>query len=111
MDKISSSVCYREALRMCKNVFCSASHICFSGGGTVRTYSMFTESSKTFNNSWIQLHMILKFGSFVALLDPLKIVLNYFVQMFDIIFTANQNFHNTFPMGSHISTASITALS
>ena len=33
------------------------------------------------------------------LLDPLKIFQNLFVQMFDIIFTANQNFHNTFPMG------------
>ena len=47
----------------------------------------------------MQLHMILKFGSFVVLLDPLKIFQNLFVQMFDIIFTANQNFHNTFPMG------------
>ena len=43
--------------------------------------------------------MILKFGSFVVLLDPLKIFQNLVVQMFDIIFTANQNFHNTFPMG------------
>ena len=59
----------------------------------------------------MQLHMILKFGSFVVLLDPLKIFQIFFVQMFDIIFTANQNFHNTFPMGSHISTVSITALS
>ena len=45
------------------------------------------------------------------LLGPLKVFQNLFVQMFDIIFTANQNFHNTFPMGSHISTVSITALS
>ena len=59
----------------------------------------------------MQLHTILKFGSFVVLLGPLKIFQNLVVQMFDIIFTANQNFHNTFPMGSHISTASITALS
>ena len=27
---------------------------------------------KLFNNSWMQLHEILKFGSFVVLLDPLK---------------------------------------
>ena len=47
----------------------------------------------------MQLHMILKFGSFVVLLDPLKIFQNLFVQMFDIVFTANQNFHNTLPMG------------
>ena len=46
----------------------------------------------------MQLHTILKFGSFVVLLDPLKIFQNLFVQMFDLIFTANQNFHNTFPM-------------
>ena len=46
----------------------------------------------------MQLHMILKFG-FVVLLDLLKIFQNLFVQMFDIIFTANQNFHNTFPVG------------
>ena len=59
----------------------------------------------------MQLHMILKFGSFVVLLDPLKIFQNLSVQMFDIVFMANQNFHNTFPMGSHISTVSITALS
>ena len=37
----------------------------------------------------MQLHTILKFGSFVVLLDPLKIFQNLFVQMFDIIFTAN----------------------
>ena len=48
---------------------------------------------------------------FVVLLDPLKIFQNLFVEMFDIIFTANQNFYNTFPVGSHISTVSITALS
>ena len=58
----------------------------------------------------MQLHTILKFGSFVVLLD-LKIFQNLVVQMLDIIFTVNQNFHNTFPMGSHISTVSITALS
>ena len=46
----------------------------------------------------MQLHTILKFGPFVVLPDPLKIFQNLFVQMFDIIFTANQNFHNTFPM-------------
>ena len=52
---------------------------------------------KTFNNSWMQLHKILKFGSFAV---PLyKIFQHLFVQMFDIIFTANQNFHNTFPIG------------
>ena len=59
----------------------------------------------------MQLHTILKFGSFVVLLDPLKIFQNLVVQMFDITFMANQNFHNTFPMGSHINTVSITALS
>ena len=59
----------------------------------------------------MQLHTILKFGSFVVLLDPLRIFQNLFVQMSDIIFMANQNFHNTFPMGSHTSTVSITALS
>ena len=59
----------------------------------------------------MQLYIILKFGSFVVLLDPLKIFQNLFVQIFDILFTANQNFHNTFPMGNHISTMSITALS
>ena len=40
----------------------------------VVVYSLCTrwaESSKTFNNSMIQLHKILKFGSFVVLLDPL----------------------------------------
>ena len=47
----------------------------------------------------MQLHTILKFGSFVVLLDPLKIFQNLVVQMLDIIFTVNQNFHNTFPMG------------
>ena len=46
----------------------------------------------------MQLHTILKFGSFVVLLDPLKIFQNLVVQMFDKIFTANQNFHNTFPV-------------
>ena len=49
--------------------------------------------------------------SVAFVLDPLKIFRNLFVQMFDIIFMANQNVHNTFPMGSHISTVSITALS
>ena len=57
------------------------------------------ESSKTFNNSRMPLHTILKFGSFVVLLDPLTMFQNLFVQMFDIIFTANQNFCNTFRMG------------
>ena len=47
----------------------------------------------------MQIHPVLKFGSFVVLLDPLKIFQNLFVQMFDIIFTANQIFNNTFPMG------------
>ena len=36
-----------------------------------------------FNNSWMQLHVIFKFGSFVVLLDLLKIFQNLFVQMFD----------------------------
>ena len=31
--------------------------------------------------------------------------------MSDTIFTANQNFHHTFPMGSHKTTAAIIALS
>ena len=57
----------------------------------------------------MQLHTILKFGSFVVLLDPLKIFQNLFDQMFDIIFMANQNFHNAFPMGKPF--MSITALS
>ena len=57
------------------------------------------------------LHTISNFGSFVVLLDPLKIFQNVFVQIFDIIFTANQNFHNTFPMGMpYINAVSITAL-
>ena len=56
----------------------------------------------------MQLHTILKFGSFVVLLDPLKILQNLFVQMFDIIFTANQIFTMHFLWGSHISTPSIT---
>ena len=43
-------------------------------------------------------------------LDPLKIFQNLFGQMSDIIFTANQNFHHTFPTRSHKSTVSITAL-
>ena len=47
----------------------------------------------------MQLHTILKFGSFVVLLDLLKSFQNLLVQMFDITFMANQNFHNTFPMG------------
>ena len=55
--------------------------------------------------------MILKFGSFVVLLDLLKIFQNLFVQMFDIIFMANKKIHNTFLWGSHINTVSITALS
>ena len=54
--------------------------------------------------------MILKFGPFVVLFDPLKIFQNLFVQMFDII-RPIKIFTNTFPMGSHISTVSITALS
>ena len=33
----------------------------------------------------MQLHTILKFDSFVVLLDPLKIFQNLFVQLFDII--------------------------
>ena len=47
----------------------------------------------------ITVHAILKFSSFVVLLDLLKIFQNLFVQMSDIIFMTNQNFHNTFPMG------------
>ena len=53
----------------------------------------------------------LKFGSFVVLLDPLKIFQNLFVQMFAIIFMANQNLQINFLWGSHVSTVSITALS
>ena len=59
----------------------------------------------------MQLQMILKFGSFVVLLDPLKLFLNLFVQKSNIIFTANQNLHFTFAMGSHKNVMSITALS
>ena len=51
-----------------------------------------------FNNSWTEVHMIMKFGSSVALLDPLKIFQNHFVQIPDTIFMANQKFHHTFPM-------------
>ena len=47
----------------------------------------------------MQLHKILKFGSFVVLPDPLKIFQNLVVQMFDIKFMANQIFYNTFLMG------------
>ena len=49
-------------------------------------------SSKTINNSWMQLHMILKFGSFAALLDPLKNFQNLFVQMSDTILVFNAIF-------------------
>ena len=41
----------------------------------------------TFNNSRMQLHRILKFGSFLALLDLLNMYQNLFVQMSDTIFT------------------------
>ena len=58
----------------------------------------------------MQLHMILKFGSFVVVLNLLKIILNLFVQMFDVLFTINQNCHHTFPVGSHKSTVSVTGL-
>ena len=56
------------------------------------------ESSWTFNNSWIQSHMILKF---VVLLDPLKIFYNIFVQMLRTTFTGTttERFLHTFPMG------------
>ena len=49
-------------------------------------------------NLWMHTYMILKFGSFVVLLDLLK---NIFIQMPNTIlnFTVNQNFHNIFPMG------------
>jgi len=40
-----------------------------------------------------------KFGSFVVLLDPLKIFQNIFVQMLHTIFIVNQKFPHTFPMG------------
>ena len=53
------------------------------------------ESSKTFDNLWIQLHKILKFGPFVILLDPLKIFQNLFIWMLHTTFTTNQKF----PMG------------
>ena len=36
---------------------------------------------KTFNNSWMQLHMFLNFGSFVVLLDLLKVFQNLFVHI------------------------------
>ena len=55
--------------------------------------------------------MILKFGSFVVLLDPLKIFQNPYVQMSDLIVIANQKFHHAFPMGSHKSAMSIAVLS
>ena len=41
----------------------------------------------------------MKSGSFVELLDPLKIIQNNFIQMPNTIFMANQTFHHTFPMG------------
>ena len=59
----------------------------------------------------MQLHTILKFGSFVVLLDPLKIFQNLVVQMFEIIFMADQIFTIHFLWRSHISTVSIRALS
>ena len=59
----------------------------------------------------MQLHTILKFGSFVVLLDPLKIFQNLVVQMLDIIFTVNQIFTIHFLWGNHISTVPNTALS
>ena len=43
--------------------------------------------------------MILKFGSVVALFNPLKTFQNLFVQMPDTIFKANQKFPHTFPIG------------
>ena len=58
--------------------------------------SMYT-LSWNLNNSWIQLHKILKFGSFVILLDPLKIFQNLFVQMLRTTFTVNQRYPHTFP--------------
>ena len=58
----------------------------------------------------MQLHTILKFGSFVVLFDALKIFQNLFVQMSDIIFMANQIFTIHFLWGSHISTVSFTAV-
>ena len=50
----------------------------------------------------MQLHTILKFGSFVVLLDLLKILQDLFVQMSEI-------FTVYFLWGSHTSTVSITA--
>ena len=41
----------------------------------------------------------LKFGSFVVLLDPLKIFQNLFVQMLCTIFTVNESFPHTFAVG------------
>ena len=49
----------------------------------------------------MQLYTTLKFGSFVAQLDPLKIFLNLFVQMPDTILTVNQNVHHTLLWESH----------
>ena len=58
------------------------------------------------NNSWIQLHKILK-----VLLDPLKIFQNLFVQMLRTAFTANQNFPIHFLWGSLRNVCCITTLS
>ena len=70
-------------------------------------YSMYTLSwiLKSINNSWMQLHMILKFGSFVVLLDPLRPFQNLFVLQSIKIFTIH------FLWGSHNSTVSISILS
>ena len=54
----------------------------------------------------MQLYMILKFGTLAVLLDLLKIFQNLLFKSLTT-FTAIQNFHHTFPMGSHKSTVSI----
>ena len=43
-------------------------------------------------------YTVLKFGTLVVLLDLPETFQNLFVQMSDIIFIPNKNFHNTFPM-------------
>ena len=53
----------------------------------------------------MQVHIILKFGSFVVLFEPLKT----FFQITDAIFTANQN-SPEFLWGNHKSAVLITAL-
>jgi len=53
---------------------------------------MYTEYSSTFISSWMLLHMILKFSSFVVLLGLLKvcIAIFFFAQMPNTAFSTNQ---------------------